>query len=313
MTRYIGFYVFPRFQLLDLAGPLAAFQAAGRKQADPPYRLTVLSRTGGLVETSAGVSVSTQAAPVEPIDTLIVAGGAGALTVSSDELDAVRSLSQRARRTTSVCTGTFVLAKAGLLDGKRATTHWAYGERLQAEHPLIKVDAAKIYVREGAIWTSAGHTAGIDLALALIEDDLGDEVSKEVARQLVVYHRRPGGQFQYAAIAALEPTTDKVRSVLSYIRENLSQELNIEKLAEVACLSLRQFGRMFKDQTGETPARAVERLRTEAARVQIEQGSDPIELVAATVGFADPERMRRAFQRTYGCSPQEIRRAARPR
>ncbi|SDN81240.1 DJ-1/PfpI family protein [Phyllobacterium sp. OV277] len=308
MTRNIGFFIFPEFQILDLTGPLSAFQIAG-----PEYRLHVISADGGLVASTAALEVMTKRVGDQTFDTLMIAGGRGARTGSQTEtLPAlVRDMALRSRRVASVCTGAFLLAAAGLLDGRRATTHWRRAADLQKRFPDIAVDGDKIYVKDGSVWTSAGITAGIDLALALIEDDLGGDAARAVAQELVVYHRRPGGQSQFSAMLELAPDSDRVRRALSFAREHLHEALPVERLAEAACLSPRQFGRAFRAETGETPAKAVERLRAEAARGRIESGSEPIESIAVSVGFVDPERMRRAFLRLYGQPPQALKRAAR--
>ncbi|QND53136.1 GlxA family transcriptional regulator [Phyllobacterium sp. 628] len=308
MTRNIGFFVFPQFQILDLTGPLAAFQVAGAE-----YVLHVISPDGGLVTSSAGLEVMTKPAVGQHFDTLVVAGGYGArLGSHTPALPAlVKEIAERSRRIASVCTGAFLLAAAGILDGRRATTHWRRAGDLQKRFPHIAVDGDRIFVKDGSIWTSAGITAGIDLALALIEEDLGLAAARAVAQELVVYHRRPGGQSQFSAMLELEPDSDRVRRALVFAREHLHEALPVERLAEAACLSPRQFGRAFRAETGETPAKAVERLRAEAARVRIESGNEPIESIAISVGFTDPERMRRAFLRLYGQPPQALKRAAR--
>jgi transcriptional regulator GlxA family with amidase domain len=212
---------------------------------------------------------------------------------------------------TSVCTGAFLLAEARLLDGRRATTHWRYAANLQREFPRVKVESDRIFVKDGSVWTSAGITAGIDLALALIEEDLGIDVSRAVARELVVYHRRSGGQSQFSALLELEPESDRIRRALAFARDHLAEPLSVERLAAAAGIGPRQFSRAFRAETGETPARAIERLRTEAARLRVEAETEPIEQIAAAAGFADPERMRRAFVRRFGQPPQALRRAAR--
>ena len=218
----------------------------------------------------------------------------------------VRRTAKSCRRVTSVCSGTFILAAAGLLDGLRATTHWQAAAFLQRKYPGIRVESDRIFVKEGAIWTSAGVTAGIDLSLALIEEHLGPEVAKAVARQLVVYYRRPGGQSQFSALLELESTSDRVQRALSFARTHLCEVMSVEQLAKAAGLSPRQLGRIFLAETGQTPAKAVERLRTEAAKARIEQSDESIEGIAHAVGFVDPERMRRAFVRTFGHPPQAL-------
>jgi transcriptional regulator GlxA family with amidase domain len=214
---------------------------------------------------------------------------------------------------TSVCTGAFLLASAGLLEGRRATTHWRYASLLQRQHPGTRVEADHIFVKDGSVWSSAGVTTGIDLSLALIEEDLGVDISRAVAKDLVMYHRRPGGQSQFSEMLDLEPSSARIARALAYAREHLANRLSVETLADAASMSTRHFGRAFRAETGETPARAIERLRVEAARVRVESGTEPLELVGAMVGFADPETMRRAFVRIYGVPPQAIRRAAQTR
>jgi transcriptional regulator GlxA family with amidase domain len=313
MTRDIGFLVYPDFQILDLTGPLAAFQIAGRLSPEAPYGLPVVSRQGGLVASSSGLAVMTEAVGEGAFDTLIVVGGIGARAAeASGEITAiVRACAARARRVASVCTGAYILAEAGLLDGRLATTHWRHVAALQRLYPKVKVAGDRIFTRDGAIWTSAGISAGIDLALALIEEDRGSELARATARELVVYHRRPGGQSQFSTMLDLDPQSDRIRAALAFAREHLNERLPVERLADIACLSPRQFGRAFLAETGETPAKAVERLRAEAARLRIETSAEAIEVIARQVGFSDPERMRRAFLRSFGQPPQGIRRAAR--
>lgn len=311
--KNIGFVIFPDFNLLDFAGPLAAFDQADQFTDAPTYRCLPVSQAGGMVIGSSGVAVMTQPLDDNRFDTLLIAGGRG--NVAAAESPALIGMLQRqsrqVRRMASVCTGAFILAAAGLLDGKRATTHWFHAARLQQRYPRIRVDSNRIFIHDGALWTSAGISAGIDLALAMIEEDLGAEVSANVARQLVVYHRRPGGQSQYSLLLALNPSSDRIRSALSYAREHLHQPLTVADLADAACLSERQFGRLFRAETGQTPAKVIEQLRVEAARVRIEESGEALEAIARGVGFSDPERMRRAFIRVFGLSPQAMRRLSR--
>ncbi len=310
-TRDIAFMVFPGFQILDLSGPLAAFEVAGGIAGDEPYRSHVVSQSGGPIISSCGLEIATRTIRPGAYDTFVVVGGAP-LTSPSDMNSLlhrrVRDSVGGTRRVASVCTGAFILAGAGLLDGRHATTHWKYATLLQRLYPRVRVEGDRIFTKDGGIWTAAGISAGIDLALAMVEEDLGAEVSRATAQILVVYHRRPGGQSQFSAMLDMEPESDRIRDVLTYIREHLIEPLSIEDLAEVACLSPRQFGRVFLAQTGETPAKAVERLRAEAARPRVERGAEPIEAIARDVGFAGPERMRRAFLRVFGHPPQSIRR-----
>ncbi|WP_418014510.1 GlxA family transcriptional regulator [Paraburkholderia caribensis] len=311
--RDVAFIVFPGFQIQDLSGPLAVFEVAGNCVPEIPYRCHVVSSSGGNVASSSGLAVVTGTIREEAYDTFIVVGGS--LPLSASDIAAVTNLivhaaSNTTRRIASVCTGAFLLASTGLLDDKRATTHWKHTAQLQRQFPRIRVERDPIFTKDGRIWTSAGITAGIDLALAMIEEDLGSAVSTATARTLVVYHRRPGGQSQFSALGDMEPESDRIRDVLTYMREHLSETLSTERLAAVACLSIRQFGRAFLAETGETPAKAVERLRVEVAKPRVERGIEPIEVIARAVGFADPERMRRAFIRVIGHPPQSIRRMA---
>jgi transcriptional regulator GlxA family with amidase domain len=312
MTRAIGLVLFSGFQILDLAGPLSVFETANRAGSPPAYRLHLLSEQGGAVPSSGVAMVETEAA-WPPLDTVVVTGGAGTRDAmkSPGLLDLIRQSAATARRTASVCTGAFVLAAADLLDNRRATTHWARAATLQRLFRSVRVESDRIFVRDGAVWTSAGVTAGIDLALALVEDDLGFEASRAIARDLVVYHRRPGGQSQFSALLELDPPSNRIARALSFARQNLHLELTVERLAEAACLSPRQFSRSFVTETGTTPAKAIERLRAEAARPQIEEGRQPIDVIAREFGFDDPERMRRACIRIFGQPPQALRRAAR--
>ena len=216
-----------------------------------------------------------------------------------------------ARRTVSICSGSAILAFAGLLDGRRATTHWRRARALQRLFPGVKVEPDRIFVKDGPVWTSAGITAGIDLALALIEEDLGVEVAAACARELVVYHRRPGGQSQFSTLIELKPSGDPSAKALAFARERLHESLGVERLAAAAGLSPRQFARRFLAETGQTPAKAIEQLRLEAARSEVETGRAPIDQIARRTGFRDPERMRRAFIRSFGQPPQALRRMAR--
>jgi transcriptional regulator GlxA family with amidase domain len=211
----------------------------------------------------------------------------------------------------SICTGAFVLAQAGLLDGRRATTHWNYARELQAQFPSITVDHDRIFVVDGAIWTSAGMTAGIDMALAMVEKDLGAEMARRVAQKLVVYHRRAGGQSQHSALLELAPKSDRIQTALTYARQHLASPLSVEQLADAARLSPRQFSRAFRAETGQSPAKAVENLRLEAARLMLEDSRHTLDQIADQTGFNDGRRMREAFLRVFGQPPQMIRRHAR--
>lgn len=310
---HLGFLVFPEFNILDLSGPLAAFDVPRHEVLPTPYRLTSYSIDGGEVVSSSGVSVNTVALDRARLDTLIVVGGRGAIAASENPrmVDLVQKVARRARRVASVCSGAFVLAEAGLLDGRRATTHWEYANRLQHAFPRVRVELNQIYLQDGNLWTSGGVTAGIDLSLAMIEQDLGPAAAQRAARVLVVYHRRVGGQSQFSELLQMEPDTDRLRRALNYAREHLNERLSVDRLAEAAHLGTRQFSRLFLRETGETPAKAVERLRTEVAHTQVTGTTTSIESIARHVGFASAERMRRAFIRLYGQPPQAVRRIAR--
>ncbi|HEY2630595.1 MAG TPA: GlxA family transcriptional regulator [Usitatibacter sp.] len=310
---HIGFLVFPNFNILDLSGPLAAFDVPRREVQPSPYKLTAFSELGGEVMSSCGVSVNTVALERARLDTFIAVGGLGAVAASQSPsmVTLVRRIASRTRRIASVCSGAFLLAEAGLLDGRRVTTHWEYANRLQQGFPGVRVELDNIYLKDGNLWTSGGVTAGIDLSLAMIEEDLGPATAQRVARVLVVYHRRTGGQSQFSEMLRMEPETDRVRVALHYARAHLHEQLSVERLAESAHLGARQFSRLFLRETGETPARAVERLRTEAAHAQVTETTASIDVIARHVGFESAERMRRAFIRLYGQPPQAVRRVAR--
>jgi transcriptional regulator GlxA family with amidase domain len=313
MPRAIGVLIFPQFQLLDATGPITVFEVAGRETMPPPYRLRLMARVAGPVASSSGAQLIAEPLIDEPLDTLLVAGGWGTREAhaSPETLAYVRAAAARARRTASVCSGAFVLAAAGLLDGRRATTHWGRAADLARLYPQVRVEPDRIFVRDDTVWTSAGITAGIDLALALVAEDLGEATAKRTAQQLVVYHRRPGGQSQFSALLEADRPDSRFSPLLAWARERLNERLSVERLAERAAMSPRHFARAFAADTGMTPAKAVERLRLEAAREEIESSAAPIERVAAHTGFGDPERMRRAFLRAFGQPPQALRRAAR--
>jgi transcriptional regulator GlxA family with amidase domain len=312
MAREIIFFVYPGFVLLDLCGPLEALTSAAEMVPDS-YRLTVVSLTGGAVRSSTGLSVMTTKTLPARIDTVVTVGdfGLAERPITAAEIGFVRTASSRARRTASVCMGAFVLAASGLLDGRKATTHWRYAAKLQASYPKIRVNGDRIFVHDGHVWTSAGMTAGIDMILALIEDDLGKETSRAVARMLVVYYRRSGEQDQYSSLLDLDSDSNRIRNALLFAREHLSKPLSVETLAEASRLSVRQFSRTFVAATGTTPAKAVERLRVEAAQPRVEEGRETLDVVARSTGFGDPERMRQSFVRILGVTPQALRRRAR--
>jgi len=312
MTRHIAVLIFPDFQILDASGPIAAFEIASRLAAEP-YEIEVLAAKAGPVASSSGVRMLADPLNDRRYDTLLVAGGTGSRHFEA-LAPTVAWLRRRAggmRRVASICSGAYLLAEAGLLDGKRATTHWGQSDRFARRYPQVRLEPDRIFVREGEVWTSAGITAGIDLALALIEDDAGADVARRTAQQLVVHQRRPGGQSQFSALLDMGGPSGRFAELMDWIRERLSEPLGVERLADRAAMSPRHFARAFTAETGVTPAKAVERLRLEAARVRVEDGHEPIDRVALTAGFRDPERMRRAFLRAFGQPPQALRRAAR--
>jgi transcriptional regulator GlxA family with amidase domain len=309
-VQRIGFVVLPGFQVMSLAA-LSVFEFANKEMDEPVYDVRLLSETGGSVRSSIGISVATERFGRTRLDTLIVGGTSVIGSLTPGVIKFLRQALARYRRVASTCIGAFVLAEAGVLDGRRATTHWNSAQELQARFPKVKVDADRIFIVDGSVWTSAGMTAGIDLALAMVEEDLGAEVVRAVARRLVVYHRRAGGQSQFSALLDLEPKSDRIQSALAYAKRNLDTPLTVGQLAEAVHLSSRQFSRAFRAETGQSPAKAVEHLRVEAARLMMEQSRHPIDVIAQQTGFADRDRMRRAFLRAFGQPPQVVRRNAR--
>ena len=311
--KRIGFVIFPGFQIVDLAA-LPVFELANLESPQPRYDIRLLSEHGGSVMTSAGVKVDSVAwddLDIGELDTVIAMGGLEAGPYAPAMLEFLRSAHATSRRTGSICSGAFALAEAGILDGRRATTHWAHARELKRRFPQVRVEDDRIYIVDGNVWTSAGMTACIDLALAMVESDLGAELAKSIARKLVVYHKRAGGQSQFSALLELGPKTDRMQDALDYAKRNLKRPLSVAQLAQAAHLSARQFSRAFRAETGQSPARAIENLRVEAARVMLESGRHTMEVIARESGFADPERMRRAFLRAFGQPPQAIRRGAR--
>ncbi|HEX4113791.1 MAG TPA: GlxA family transcriptional regulator [Stellaceae bacterium] len=313
MPRNIAIIVFPNFQILDATGPLSAFDIAGR-YARGAYSIRLVAAHGGAVASSSGAALIAETFPRRAnFHTVIVSGGDGVLDAARDQrvLRFVANGACRAERVASVCSGTAVLATLGMLDGKRATTHWNRGADFARRFPKILLEPDRIYVKDGKVWTSAGITAGIDLALAMIAEDLGETIARATARQLVVYYRRPGGQSQFSALLELDRPGGQFGVLLGWAREHLGERLGIERLADRAAMSPRNFARHFVRETGMTPARAIERIRIEVARERVEAGRDPIDHIALACGFGDPERMRRAFLRIFGQPPQALRRAAR--
>jgi len=309
-VQQVGFVVFPNFQVMSFAA-ISVFEMANVVLDNPAYAVTLLSETGGLVPSSAGFCVETQPFARTRFDTVIIGASNTIEPTSARLLDFVRRSLETSRRLAAPCTGAFVLAKAGVLEGRKATTHWLFARELQSRFPGVQVEEDRIFVVDGPLWTSAGMSAGIDLALAMVEKDHGPELARSVARKLVVYHRRAGGQSQFSVLLELAPKSDRIQQALDHANRNLRSELSVEELAVAARLSPRQFSRAFKDETGQSPAKAVENIRVEAARLMMEQGRHSMDVIADETGFGDRERMRRAFLRTLGQPPQAIRRNSR--
>jgi len=309
MSRRIAFLIYRDFQLLDAAGPIAAFEIAERYRPGS-YELRVITAMAGLVASSAGASMrAASLGRASIVDTLVIAGGEGsrAASLCPKTRRYVQKCAKLARRTTSVCSGAYLLAAAGLLDGRRATTHWSLSNDFKRSFPMVQLDSDRIFVKAGRIWTSAGITAGIDLALALIEDDLGESVARQTAQQLVVHYRRPGGQSQFSALLGMERANGRFAGLLDHVRSNLRERHSVSSLAEYACMSSRNFSRAFLAETGVSPAKAVERLRAETARGALGGNNRAIKDVARSCGFGSAERMRRSFRRVFGVSPSTIR------
>lgn len=308
----IGYMLPEGFQVMALATQ-AVFELANLMVEKPFYEVEAYAMSG-TARASAGLAL--QAKPLTAhsrADTWLVAGNLTPRDVATAP-ELIRLLSKvavSARRVAGLCTGAFLLGDAGLLDGRRATTHWYWAEALQQRHPQAQIEADRIYIADGPIWTSAGMTAEIDLALALVEKDLGAKVARSVAHRLVMHQRRSGGQSQHSEMLKLAPKSDRIQQALEHARRNLSQALSVEELAEAASLSPRQFSRVFTAETGQSPAKAVEGLRLEAARLMIEGSRHPLEVIARETGFRDRRHMREAFLRGFGMPPQAVRREAR--
>src|SRR6266566_454603 len=317
--REVVFVLYEGVQSLDVTGPLEVFSGAerilvARAGRSRGYRLRTLSRDGEKLSSSSGLTIvpdgSLRDAPAA-IDTLIIPGGAGSRDACEDsELVAwIERAAPRATRVAAVCTGAFLLARAGLLAGRRATTHWAAADALARLHPDVAVDPEPIFLRDGNVWTSAGVTAGMDLALALVEEDLDREAALTIARHLVLFLRRPGSQSQFSAtLAAQQPVREPLREVQQQVVEDVAGEHSVEAMARRAHMSARHFARAFRAETGLTPGRYVERVRLEAARRRLEDTGEPIASVATACGFGTPETMRRVFLRTLDVGPAEYRR-----
>jgi len=309
----VGYLLSEGFQVMALASQ-SVFEYANITAGEAFYRIENYSITGGEVRSSLGMKIDTR--PVSPriaVDTWIAAGVNDPLDTPTpaDMLAFLRRSGGRARRIAGICTGGFVLAEAGLLANRRATTHWAYAREMQQRFPDVRVEEDRIFIVDGPVWTSAGMTAGLDLALAMVEKDLGAEIARSVAHKLVMHQRRAGGQSQHSEMLDLAPKSDRIQNALNFARKNLNRPLTVEELAGEAHLSPRQFSRVFALETGQSPAKAVEGLRLEAARLLIEKSRHSLETIAQETGFRDRRHMREAFMRGFGVPPQEVRREAR--
>ncbi|KJH86935.1 AraC family transcriptional regulator [Pseudomonas fluorescens] len=304
---------FANVQVLDVTGPLQVFASANdlaRGQGLPaPYAPTVVAAGGGAVMSSAGLALMAEPLPNESSDTLLIAGGWGVYEAAEDPalVAWVKHQGMRSRRVASVCTGAFLLAASGWLDGRRVATHWTRCEQLARQHPKLQVEPNPIFIQDGPVWTSAGVTAGIDLALALVEEDLGRTMALEVARHLVVFLKRPGGQSQFSATLALQKRGGRFDRLHAWIAENLTRDLGLSSLAAEAGMSERSFVRHYRAETGQTPARAVELIRVETARRLLADSAVPVKRVALQCGFGSEETLRRSFLRAVGVTPQAYR------
>ena len=318
--RRVGFLIYPDCEILDVCGPFEVFHFAdlglgilGRTK-EPSYQSLVLAAAPGPIRTLSGmeiVATHRYGEIADGLDTLVVVGGTGCEEASKDPalVEWVRSIAPKTRRVASVCSGAFILAAAGLLHNRRATTHWMYSDLLAKAYPSIEVDASLIFIRDGNIYTSGGITTGIDLALALVEEDVGTEVMLGVARALIVFPRRPGGQSQFKGYTSIleKPIRPNVSELQAWMQAHPKADLSVPALAERMAMSPRNFSRLFHRETGLTPAQFAEQVRADAARCKLEQTLSPVESIAEECGFANPERMRRTFQRLFDTSPADYR------
>jgi transcriptional regulator GlxA family with amidase domain len=310
-SRTVTVFVFPGVRLLDVTGPIEVFTTAN--EFGGHYRVQVVSQDGAEVMTSAGTRLSADRSVddlVEPSDVLVIPGGPEWETVIKDDtlLDVVRRLNDHADCTASVCTGAFVLAAAGLLNGRRATTHWRHSRELALRFPSVRVDPDAIFVRDGHMLTSAGVSAGIDLSLSLVEDHYGAQVARAVAKDMVVFMQRPGGQSQFSVRSSAPHTRQEMlRGILDAVAEKPGANHTLSAMARRAGVSVRHLTRLFFEEVGTTPARYVEQVRLEAAQAMLETGDDPMSVVARRTGFGSPESLRRAFVRCLGVTPGAFR------
>ena len=306
---YVGNVVYPGFDIMTVSA-LSVFEYVNAQLDQQQYDVRLVSESGGPIRSSLGVVVQTEAFGTTSLDTVII-GGNSDMPFTPGLLGYLKQASVDCRRIAAKCAGAFFLAETGLLDGRRATTHWFFADDFRSRYPHVRLEENRLFVIDGPFWTSAGMTANIDLVLAMVEKDFGLHVANAVSRSLVLSNRRHGGQPQISALLDLGPTSDRIQTALAFARANLHLSLTVEQLAEAASLSPRQFSRAFREETGTSPAKAVERLRIEAAQLLVQDGRHPIEAVARQTGFGEGERMRRAFLRAFGRPPQAIRRDAR--
>jgi transcriptional regulator GlxA family with amidase domain len=314
-VRVVEVLAYPSVQLLDVTGPLQVFASANdhveQAGGTPPYVLRVVAKGGRGVTATAGLGIATRPLPRTgtPPDTLMIAGGPGVDAAAADTVlvDWVRQRAEKARRVASVCTGAFLLGASGVLDGRRAVTHWSCCAELARRFPAVQVESDPIFVRDGSIWTSAGVTAGIDLALALVEEDLGRAVALAVARYLVVFLKRPGGQAQFSEALSMQSAEDEFGALHEWIGKHLADDLSLAMLADRAGMSERSFSRHYAEAMGVTPARAIERLRVEAARRLLSESRLPVKRISRRCGFGSEETMRRSFLRVLSATPNDYR------
>ncbi len=302
----IGFIVTPGFPIMSLAA-LSVFEFANLEGAIGGYDIQILSEHGGPIATSSGTPVMTQPFAGTRFDTVIVGGNTEIVPTSPALIAFLADASSTSRRIASICTGAFALGEAGLLHDRRVTTHWMFTQDLAANYPDVVLLENRLFVVDDGVWTAAGNSAGIDLTLCMLENDYGIDAARTVAKIMVIDYQRAGGRPQHSAQQAIDPRSDRIQEALAYAKANLTKPLLVEDLAQAAGLSQRQFSRAFATETGTTPAKAVEKLRLEAARLMLEQSKHTIDVIAAETGFADTERMRRSFLRAYGRPPQSIR------
>ena len=313
--RIVEVLAYPSVKLLDVTGPIQVFASANAFMAQAgeamPYAIRIVAQGGDRVEASGGVELAVHplSAVDAALDTLVIAGGEGVAAAATDTalIDWVRERAKQSRRTASVCTGAFLLAASGMLDGRRAVTHWAFCAELARRFPAIRVEPDRIFIQDGPVWTSAGVTSGIDLALALVEEDLGRAAALAVARYLVVFLKRPGGQAQFSEFLSLQTTDERFGALHDWISNHLGGDLSLPVLARQAGMSERSFSRHYEEATGQTPARAIERLRVQGARHLLSETRLPVKRISQRCGFGSEETMRRSFLRLLDTTPQDYR------